>query len=234
MSSGDIAELQSTIGYAFKDEAVLMEALTHKSYHHEHPRRAPRFNERLEFLGDSVLGMVVAAYLFSAPGELDEAGMSRVKSHIVRGKVLAGVAADISLGKYLRLGRGEEESGGRQKASLLANAAEALIGAVFVDGGYRQARRVTLGLLRKKLDAAVASGRVSDYKSELQELCQVRFGKLPEYRLVAQEGQAHKAVFTVEALVNGRSYGRGKGGTKKEAQSWAAREALEKLRHPIE
>jgi ribonuclease-3 len=176
-----------------------------------------------------VLGLVVAEYLFGSGAELNEAGMSRIKAHIVKGRVLAEVAREISLGNYLRLGKGEEESGGRKKVSILANALEALFGAVFADGGYERAKDVILELLRERVDAAIASGDFADFKSDLQELCQVRFGSLPEYRLVEQEGQDHLKVFTFEVFVEGRPVGRGRGASKKEAQTRAAEEALRRL-----
>ncbi|MEJ2314172.1 MAG: ribonuclease III [Nitrospirota bacterium] len=229
MSRPDPPELQKRIGYGFRNEDALIEALTHKSFHHEHPEEEAVHNERLEFMGDSVLGLVVAEYLFGSGAELNEAGMSRIKAHIVKGRVLAEVAREISLGNYLRLGKGEEESGGRKKVSILANALEALFGAVFADGGYERAKDVILELLRERVDAAIASGDFADFKSDLQELCQVRFGSLPEYRLVEQEGQDHLKVFTFEVFVEGRPVGRGRGASKKEAQTRAAEEALRRL-----
>jgi ribonuclease-3 len=229
MSRPDLQEIQKRIGYDFKDEDALIEALTHKSFHHERPGEAVAHNERLEFMGDSVLGLVVTEYLHGSGTGLNEAGMSRIKSHIVKGRVLAEVAREISLGGYLRLGKGEEESGGRKKVSILANALEAVFGAVFADGGYERAKDVVLGLLRGRVDAAIASGDFADFKSDLQELCQVRFGSLPEYRLVEQEGQDHLKVFTFEVFVEGRPAGRGRGASKKEAQTRAAEEALRRL-----
>ncbi len=229
MSRPDLPEIQKQIGYTFRDQSALLEALTHKSFHHERPEEAPAYNERLEFLGDSVLGLVVAEYLYGSGTGLNEASMSRIKSHIVKGRVLAEVAREISLGKYLRLGKGEEESGGRKKVSILANAMEAVFGAVFADGGYERVRDVVLGLLRERVEAAIVSGDFADFKSELQELSQVRFGSLPEYRLVGQEGKDHLKVFTFEVFVEGKPVGRGKGATKKEAQTRAAEEALRTL-----
>ncbi len=231
MSRSGIPELQKRIGYKFKDKGILLEALTHKSFQHEYPDEAPAHNERLEFLGDSVLGLVVADYLHASDAGLTEAGMSRIKSHAVKRKMLAELAGDVSLGLYLRVGRGEEGSGGRRKSSIRATAMEAVFGAVFEDGGYKKAEKVVLGLLGEWLDAAIASGDFADYKSDLQELCQMRFGQLPEYRLAAQEGKDHKKIFTFEVFIEGRPLGRGAGGTKKEAQARAAMEALQNLEH---
>jgi ribonuclease-3 len=230
MPRPEIADIQKSIGYKFKDPGILLEALTHKSFKHENPDEAASHNERLEFIGDSVLGLVVADYLYRCGVGFTEAEMSRIKSHLVKGKVLAELASGIALGDYLRIGKGEEGSGGRKKISILANAMEAVFGAVFEDGGYVGARKAILRLLKERLDEATASGDFADYKSELQELCQMRFGCLPEYRLVSQEGKEHKKVFTFEVFIDGQSSGRGRGATKKEAQAKAASQALKNLK----
>jgi ribonuclease-3 len=229
MPQPEIAEIQKSIGYKFKDPGILLEALTHKSFKHENPDEATSHNERLEFIGDSVLGLVVADYLYRCDAGFTEAEMSKIKSHLVKGKVLAKLASGIALGDCLKVGKGEEGSGGRKKVSILANAMEAVFGAVFEDGGYVSVRKVILKLLKERLDEAIASGDFADYKSELQELCQMRFGCLPEYRLVAQEGMEHKKVFTFEVFIDGRPSGRGTGPTKKEAQAIAASKAIKTL-----
>lgn len=230
MSPADASGLQKSIGYGFTRRDLLLEALTHKSFHHENPEEAPAHNERLEFLGDSVLGLIVARYLFAAEGGYPESMMSKIKAHIVKGAVLSEVAKEISLGDYLRLGKGEEETGGRQKTSILSNALEALLGAVYMDGGYEEARGLILRLFKERLDRAMASGQFHDYKTELQEESQVLFRTLPEYRLVKEEGKEHKKIFTVEVFISGTGYGTGRGKSKKEAQALAAREALERIR----
>jgi ribonuclease-3 len=224
-----LSQLQKDIGHKFRDPNLLVEAITHKSFQHEYPEKAESHNERLEFMGDSVLGLVVADYLFKRFNDLTEAEMSRIKSHLVKRKVLADIASGISLGNYLRVGKGEEGSGGRMKLSILANAMEAVIGAVFEDAGYDRSRDVVLKLLREKMDEAIASGDYTDYKSQLQELCQTRFGCLPEYRLAAQEGEEHKKTFKFEVLIKGRVMGAGTGRSKKEAQIRAAGEALQNI-----
>ena len=233
------SELEKRVGCRFQNKDLLMEALTHRSFYHENPEQAPAHNERLEFLGDSVLGLVVVDYLYSSghgyssgygpEGSLRESMMSKIKSYVVKGAVLSEVAKGISLGSYLRLGRGEEETGGRHKASILTDVLEALIGAVYVDLGYEKARGLILGLFKEKLDAAILSGDFHDYKSELQEEVQMKSGVLPEYRLVKEEGQEHKKIFTVDVYVSGKHSGRGIGRSKKEAQVRAAKEALESL-----
>lgn len=229
MSSPGIAELEKSIGYSFSDKGLLLEAVTHKSYHHENPGEAPTHNERLEFLGDSVLGLAVVEYLFKAGEPRRESTMSKIKSHIVKGKALSEAAREISLGMHLRLGKGEAETGGRDKASILADAMEALIGAVYVDGGYDEARRLVLRLFEDRLDKAMTRGEFHDYKTALQEESQTRFGELPQYRLAGEEGREHDKLFTMEVFIAGRLWGTGTGRSKKEAQSEAAREALDRI-----
>jgi ribonuclease-3 len=229
MSAPGIPELEKSIGYSFSDKNLLVEAVTHKSYHHENPGEAPAHNERLEFLGDSVLGLAVVEYLFRAGEPRRESTMSKIKSHIVKDKALSEAAREISLGMHLRLGKGEAETSGRDKASILADAMEAVIGAVYVDGGFEEARRLVLRLFRDRLERALTLGEFHDYKTALQEESQTRFGELPQYRLSGEEGRDHDKLFTMEVFIGGRRWGTGTGRSKKEAQSEAAREALERI-----
>ncbi|OGW77529.1 MAG: ribonuclease III, partial [Nitrospirae bacterium RIFOXYB2_FULL_43_5] len=230
MSKQEIEELGSSIGYCFTDKGLLLEAVTHKSFHHENPDKASSYNERLEFLGDSVLGLVVVEYLFKLEKYYSEAIMSKIKSYIVKEAVLSDAAESISLGAYLRLGKGEKETGGRGKKSILADAMEAVFGAVYIDGGYERARDAVLRLLQDKIDTAVSSEQFFDYKTDLQEESQVRFGILPRYMTVKQEGEEHKKIFTVEVYIKGDRLGRGSGRSKKEAETIAAKEALSKIK----
>lgn len=221
--------LEDTLGYSFRDNGLLTEALTHKSYRHENPEKSLSDNERLEFLGDSVLGLAIAGYLFNSRPELSESAMSKIKSFIVKGSLLSEVASKIRLGRFLRLGRGEEDTGGRRKKSILADALEGVIGAIYIDGGYEPARDAILRLFEEKLHEAISSGQYHDYKTELQEKSQMLFGALPEYRLTGQAGAEHSRVFTVDVFVSGRRFGCGTGKNKKEAETLAAKEALEIL-----
>lgn len=227
--SEDIERLERSLGYQFSNKNLLLDALTHKSYHHENPDEAPNYNERLEFLGDSVLGLVIAESLFSHHILLTEADMSKMKSYLVRELVLFEIASRLLLGDYLRLGRGEEASGGRQKKSILSDAVEALFGAIFLDSDYNTAKSVILRLFVDKIDSIISKKEGYDFKSELQEKSQSLFGMLPEYRIVKQEGEEHKKIFTAEVYINGQFYGRGIGRSKKDAQMNAAKEALEKV-----
>lgn len=205
------------------------EALTHRSFFHEHPDRAIAYNERLEFLGDSVLGFVIVEYLYMLDGRLTESVMAKTKSYIVKEAVLSEIASQLSLGSYLRLGKGEEATGGRTKRSLLADTVEAVLGAVYLDGGYEEAKKLIRGLLKDKIDAILSSGQFHDFKTELQEKTQMLFGSIPEYKIIKQEGQEHKKIFTVEVYIAGEKYGEGRGKSKKEAETLAAREALGRL-----
>jgi ribonuclease-3 len=229
MSNNDIAAFEGQLGYHFKDKKVLIEALTHRSFYHENPDKAENYNERLEFLGDSVLGFVIVEYLFSSERRLAESVMAKTKSYLVKESVLSEIANAISLGKYLRLGKGEEATGGRTKRSLLADAVEAVLGALYLDGGYNKAQELILRLFKEKIEAIMISGEFHDFKTELQEKTQMLFGSIPEYRMIKQEGEEHRKTFTVEVYIAGERLGTGYGKSKKEAETLAAREALHKL-----
>ncbi|MFN3479207.1 MAG: ribonuclease III [Thermodesulfovibrionales bacterium] len=227
--SKNIEILEENLGYSFSNKDLLIEALTHKSFFHENPDLARSFNERLEFLGDAVLGCVIASYLFNHPSLFPESIMSKIKSFVVRGAFLYEIALKLDLSKFLRLGKGEEETGGRQKRSILANAMEAVFGAVFIDGGYEKVKKVILKHFEERLNIVITSGQYHDYKTELQEITQTLYGMLPQYQIISQTGEEHKKVFTVEVIVDGRKMGSGIGKSKKEAQMLAAREALSRL-----
>lgn len=227
--SKNTVELEDSLGYRFKDKELLTDALIHKSYHHENPDEAPIYNERLEFLGDSVLGLVIAEELFLNDISLTEADMSKMKSYLVKESVLFEIASMISIGKYLRLGRGEESTGGRHKKSILSDAVEALFGAIFLDSDYQTVKSIILRLFRDKINSVISKKGGYDFKSDLQEKSQSVFGILPEYKIVRQEGEEHKKVFTAEVYINGQLYGSGIGKSKKDAQMSAAKEALQKI-----
>ncbi|MFZ6017192.1 MAG: ribonuclease III [Nitrospirota bacterium] len=226
----NIAELEDRLGYTFRNKDLLIEALTHRSFYHENPDKADTHNERLEFLGDSVLGFVIVEYLFSSENQFTEATMAKMKSYLVKESVLSEIAGSISLGKYLKLGKGEEATGGRNKKSLLSDAIEAVLGAVYIDGGYEKTKELILRLFREKIDVILSSGEFYDFKTELQEKTQLLFNTLPEYRIIKQEGAEHRKIFTVEVFIGDERFGRGSGKSKKEAQTLAAKEALYRLR----
>jgi ribonuclease III len=228
-SSINIAELEALLGYTFRDKGLLIEALTHTSFQYENSDPQNAHYERLEFLGDSVLGLVIAEALFLRDDTLSEAGMSKVKSYLVNKSMLYEIAAGINLGTFIRLGRGEESTGGRHKRSILSDTIEAVFGAVYLDSDCATARDLIIRLYALKINEAISGREGYDFKSELQERTQARFGELPEYRIVSQEGEEHKKIFTVEVFINKSCFGAGSGKSKKEAQINAAKEALERI-----
>ena len=218
--------LEEKIDYRFRDKSLLEEALTHKSFSNEQPGGAIPFNERLEFLGDAVLGLVVSEYAYLRLGNAPEGELTRIRAEVVNENSLATIAGGLLLGDYLRLGKGEERSGGRTKTSLLANALEALLGAVFCDSGFENARTVAEGLLADEIQRAARSKISMDHKTRLQEMLQARYGDTPEYVVGQVEGPEHQRLYSVEARYDGRIIGCGTGTTKKRAEQEAAREAL--------
>ena len=219
--------VEQRLGYEFADKDLLREALTHKSYYHENKEDGLRHNERLEFLGDSVIGLVIVEYLFRHKASYAESVLAKIKSYIVSEPVFADCAASLSLGEHLLLGKGEKSTGGRTKKSILSNTFEAVIGAVYLDAGFERTREVILGLFRQRMESAIESGQFFDYKTELQEKTQMLYGQLPEYRVVSQRGEEHERVFTVAVYLNGKLLGTASGRKKKEAETLAAKEALE-------
>src|SRR5258708_7414117 len=224
--------LQQAIGYRFHDRGLLEHAMTHTSRANEDVSGGVRDNESMEFLGDAVIGFVIADVLFREFPEFDEGQKSKTKASLVSTATLARQAERLTLGEHLLLGRGEEKTGGRRKQALLADGYEALIAAIYLDGGIEHARafitREFAGLLAEVRQHGVAGPQ--DYKSALQELLQSRELPLPEYRLVGTLGPDHRKLFQVEVVVSGQSLSESTGPSKKEAEQEAARAALEKLR----
>jgi len=221
--------LQATIRYQFQDSALLNKALTHKSYVNEN-QQFLKDNERFEFLGDSVLDLIVSGYMIKSFPSFSEGTLSKIRAAVVNETCLAGLAREIDLGQYLLLGKGEESSGGRNKNSLLANAYEALAGAVYYDGGFEAALEIYLPVLEREIAQYSDSARFLDYKSELQELTQVEFNCIPVYRIVNETGPDHAKQFEVVVIIKEEIRGRGEGRSKKEAEQKAAFSALEFLK----
>jgi ribonuclease-3 len=229
-SKRHIEELEKSIGYVFREKAFPGEALTHKSYFHENREKASSYNERLEFLGDSVIGLIIVEYLFLIREKHSESVLAKMKSYLVCESVLADIAYSIGLNRYLFLGKGEEATGGREKKSILANALEAVIGAVYLDSGFEKTREIVLNFFREKIEGAIESGEFYDYKTELQEKTQLRHGMLPEYKVIRQQGEEHQRIFTVAVFLDGKKLGVASGRRKKEAETLAAKKALERIR----
>ena len=226
---GDLwRDLEKALGYSFRDKALLVNAMTHKSFANEYSPAACPDNERLEFLGDAVLDLVVSEHLMEALPTSNEGELSRIRADVVAMSSLAGLASKLGLGPSLLLGKGEFGSGGREKPGLLADALEALFGAVFVDGGYEAAKSVLLPLVVPLLRQASADAG-QDYKSRLQEILQANRKELPVYRVTGTRGPDHDPVYLVEVLIGDRVYGSGEGRTKKTAEQNAAQATLQLL-----
>ncbi len=224
-----IKEFEEIIGYHFADENLLLNALTHSSYSHENRHKPIVFNERLEFLGDSVLSLVISRYLFENYPALPEGDLSKVRAAVVCEHSLWQCAQNIELGSFLRLGHGEEITGGRTRVSILADAFEAVIAAIYLDSGLQQVREWVLGQLYDTIVAAVNGKRFKDFKTTLQETVQARSDKEISYKVIGESGPDHKKSFFVHVLLDGEVYGEGEGNSKKRAEQAAAQDALSKL-----
>jgi len=221
--------LESLIDYRFEDIHLLNRALTHSSYSNEMRDPHVSDNERLEFLGDSVIALGISALLISQFPALQEGDLSKLRASVVNEHSLAEVASLLALGTYLLLGKGEEASGGRKKASILADSFEAVIGAVFLDGGYEK----TFPLIKKIFEPLVARGTGEsyhrDFKSMLQELCQKEYDTIPRYEHIGKRGPDHDTLFEVRISIGDKIGAEGTGRNKKMAEQDAARKALDKL-----
>ncbi len=225
----DLATLQQTLGVSFKEPSLLKQALVHSSYVNENPSLAPVSNERLEFLGDAVLGMVVAAKLYADFPHLSEGEMTKFRAVLVRRDTLTRMARVIRLGDHLYMGKGEQASGGRDKPANLAGALEAVIAAIFLDQGSAITQSFILRLLDTELQKVVSQHTGTDYKSQLQELIQAREQQTPTYHVIEATGPDHDKRFTVEVRLGDTILGRGSGKSKKAAEAEAARSTLEQL-----
>jgi len=222
-----LEKFQKKIGYTFNDISLLNISLTHSSYSNEF--QGKENNERLEFLGDLVLGLIIGDYLLEKKPSYSEGSLSFIKSILVNKKTLATLAEDIGLGNILQLGKGERLSGGKNKASLLADALEALIGAIYRDGGLENSRKFIYKYFDKEIHAALRQEKIRDYKSLLQEKSQKEYNLVPVYQVTGFEGPDHDRTYNVRVLVNDRVLGSGRGKTKKEAEQAAAGVALSRI-----
>ena len=224
-----IKDLEAALGYKFQNITLLQNALTHSSYANERWHNSLLSNERLEFLGDSILGMVVAEYLFTNFPDRPEGELTRMRADMVCETSLAAIAARLNLGEHLLLGHGEERFGGRSRASILADAIESVIAAAFLDGGMQPAADIITRFVL--CDVPVTKLHNVDYKTALQELVQQKKNQTLCYRLVGESGPDHDKVFTAQVLLNDQVVGEGSGSSKKRAEQDAARAALEKLKN---
>lgn len=222
-------ELEKKLNYTFRDPALLSEALNHSSYANEHRAEGMHSNERLEFLGDSVLGFVTAEYLYALHPDAPEGHLTRTRAALVCEQSLHEVAQKLELGKYLKLGKGEEAGGGRQRISILADAVEAIFAAVYLDGGIGEASALIHRILLDVEREEVVEERRKDYKTVLQERVQRRADQVLTYRMIGEEGPDHAKTFITEVLLNGAAIGTGSGRSKKESEQMAAKAALESM-----
>jgi ribonuclease-3 len=226
----DLTELLLRLGRAFEDEGLLVQALSHRSWCAESGGRPS--NERLEYLGDAVLGLVVAEHCYRIYPDMPEGALAKVRAAVVNTTVLAEVGRELDLGPVLLLGRGEDSSGGRAKPSILANAVEAVIAAVYLDGGWETATGFVLRLLDHRIEEAAAGPGAEDFKTRLQEMVVRRVGKLPQYE-VAGTGPDHARRYTATVIVGGAVVGEGEGRSKKDAEQAAAHAAFPAFAEPV-
>lgn len=223
-----LRELERSIGYRFKDRALLLDALTHPSYCAENGA-AKRHNQRLEYLGDAVLGLLAAQYVFGRHADADEGKLTALRTQVASGRALAAMARSIGLGAYLRMGKGEERAGGRERAGMLADSMEAVFGAAWVDGGLRASNKLFTKLVAGRLESLPADGCGDNPKGELQEKSQREFQRPPVYERLAIEGPAHAPVYRVCVRIPGHS-ATAEGATRRVAEAAAARKLLLHLR----
>jgi len=224
-----VEQLEKKLGYQFKNKQYLAQALCHSSYANEHRGEGLSSNERLEFLGDSVLGFVTAEHLYTKHPDYPEGELTRIRAALVCEQSLHEVANLLSLGEYLKLGKGEEAGGGRTRASILADATEAVFAAVYLDGGLEKASQLIHRVLLEREREEIVEEKRRDYKTVLQEFVQRQPGRVLSYRMAGESGPDHAKEFLAEVLLNGEAIGSGVGRSKKEAEQMAAKTALERL-----
>lgn len=223
-----VDRLQRVIHVKFKNKSLLQRAVTHRSFVNEFGKNA-KDNERLEYLGDSVLALVVNEYLFKHFEDYQEGKLAKIKSAVVSEATLAKLARKIDLGEFILMGRGEDHSGGRERPSILANTLEAVIGAIFLDSGLKISRKFVLALISDEIEIVDSPSSMRDPKTALQEYVQKKYKDRPVYEVVAERGPDHRKEFTVRLLINGREIVTGEGPSKRKAEMNAARISLQKI-----
>ena len=221
-------ELEAKLEYSFQNKALLLTALSHSSYANENKSAGLMSNERLEFLGDSVLGQVVSSHLYLSYPKMPEGQMTRLRAELVCEQSLFEVGKTLELGKFIKLGRGEEHTGGRTRESILADAVEAVIAALYLDGGLAVAKNIIDKYILTNLQT-METHQISDYKTALQEHIQRKSGQTLAYELLSESGPDHQKSFTMQVCLNDKPIGIGHGHTKKEAEQYAAKNGLEEI-----
>ncbi|MDD2567377.1 MAG: ribonuclease III, partial [Thiovulaceae bacterium] len=217
--------LEKSLGYVFENKKLLIEALTHKSYKQSYD------NERLEFLGDAVLDLVVGEYLFHKFRKSDEGKLSKIRASLVNEGGFCKLAESLHLGDYIHISNAEENNGGREKPSLLSNAFEAVMGAIYLEAGLEKVKEIAIDLIEKNHKEISLDSLFRDFKTTLQELTQARFGITPEYKVISSRGPDHKKEFELAVMIEDKEYARAIGKSKKIAQQEAAKLAIEKLKN---
>ncbi len=225
----NITFLENKINYSFKDKSIVLTAITHSSYANEKKAKKLKYNERIEFLGDSVLSLTISEHLYKMYPDLPEGELTVTRSKIVCESSLSRCATQIGLGEILLLGKGEELSGGRRKSSILSDAFEALIGAVYLDGGFATARDFIMKSMESIIRSSMQGKLFYDYKTQLQEIVQQKEDQQISYAIIDETGPDHNKTFVAEIRINNSPIGQGAGHSKKEAEQNAARDALDKL-----
>jgi len=224
-----LKQFEKLLGYSFKKKDLLFRALTHKSYSNERDMAYKDHNERYEYLGDAVLELSISHILFEDFPKQPEGELSKIRAAVVNERQLAEIARSINLGNYMNMGKGEEMTGGRNKPSLLSDAYEAVLGAIFLDKGFDKAKKVVSKHFKKILKSAGTKDFYKDFKTRLQEVSQSEFKTVPKYKLVRESGPDHRKTFEVNLFIGKELFGVGNGNSKKNAEQNAAKAALEKI-----
>jgi ribonuclease-3 len=222
-------KIEQVLGYSFKDKSYLKWALTHSSYANEHKKSDMKNNERLEFLGDSVLGLIISEYLYTHYLKQEEGQLTKMRAKIVCEASLGEAARNLGLGEVMLFGRGEELTGGRDRTSILSDAFEAIVAALYLDGGIEAAQVFVLRELRETIESAAVGKLFMDYKTKLQEVIQVKKGNRIRYEIFKEEGPDHAKLFYTHVILNDDVIGTGSGRSKKESEQEAAKEGLKRL-----
>lgn len=225
-----IKRAEDFLGVTFRDKDLLKTALTHRSFAYEASDQVLQINEKLEFLGDAVLGFIITDFIFRRYPRFSEGDLAKLRANLVNAEVLAAMAQGIGLGECVLLGRGAELTGGRERISILSDCLEAVLGAIYLDQGIEAAREFILNRFKDLIMETARASELADFKTNLQEITVQKLGVMPEYKIVREEGPVHERVFFAEVLVAGRVIGKGQGKSKRKAEQEAAKQALVALR----
>lgn len=227
---GKIIKAEKSLGFEFRDKKLLTVALTHRSFAFEASLKSSQINEKLEFLGDAVLNLIITDFIFRRFPKFAEGDLAKLRANLVNTEALASVAQRLRLGEYVFLGRGAELTGGRARKSILADCFEAVLGAMYLDQGMEPARSFVLKKFKRMITEGAGVAELADFKTSLQEYTSQKLGVMPEYRISKEEGPVHEKLFFAEVLIKGRIHGRGKGSSKKRAEQEAAKKALQRIK----